>query len=167
MVDFWQGMVYNVVIRSMPFARLDEIYEVFVMAFIKEKVLENNRELFESFNLTYDGKKRNAYESTNWYVDTEREIYFIWLGGGTLQIPKTYALIWKNRKAMITVETKPSNEKITWIIESIRASKQLESQKDDLMNIFSQITFVMYKGEKVEFQLLSDIEFVEEDRLNG
>ena len=84
-----------------------------------------------------------------------------------MQIPKTYALIWKNRKAMITIETKSSNEKTTWIIERMRASKQLESQKDDLMNVLSQITFVMYKGENVEFQLLSDIEFVEEDRLNG
>ncbi len=137
------------------------------MSFVKEKVLEKNRDLFESFNLTYGGKKRNANESTNWYVDKKQDIYFIWLGGGTLQIPKTYALIWKNRKAIITVETRLSNEGTTWIIESVRASKQLESQKNDLMSILSQITIVMYKGEKVEFQLLSDIEFVEDDRING
>lgn len=135
------------------------------MAFIKEKVLEK-LELFESFNLTYDGKKRKVSEATNWYVDTEREIYFVWLGGGALETPKTYALIWKNRKAIIDVETRPSNDKTTWIMDMI-ASKQLESQKSDLMNILSEITFIMYKGKKVEFQLLSDIEFVEESRLNG
>lgn len=135
------------------------------MAFIKEKVLEK-KELFESFNLTYDGKKRKVSEATIWYVDTEREIYFVWLGGGALETPKTYALIWKNRKAIIDVETRPSNDKTTWIMDMI-ASKQLESQKSDLMNILSEITFIMYKGEKVELQLLSDIEFVEENRLNG
>ena len=135
------------------------------MAFIKEKVLEK-LELFESFNLTYDGKKRKVSENTTWYVDTEREIYFVWLGGGTLGTPETYALIWKNRKAIIYVETRLSIDKTTWIMNMI-ASKQLESQKNDLMNILSEITFIMYKGEKVEFQLLSDIEFVEERRLNG
>ena len=135
------------------------------MAFIKEKVLEK-KELFESFNLTYDGKKRKVSEATIWYVDTEREIYFVWLGGGALETPKTYALIWKNRKAIIYVETKPSNDKTTWIMDMI-ASKQLESQKSDLMNILSEITFIMYKGKKVEFRLLSDIEFVGDERLKG
>ncbi|MCH5205587.1 MAG: hypothetical protein J1F09_01455 [Oscillospiraceae bacterium] len=135
------------------------------MAFIKEKVLEK-LELFESFNLTYDGKKRKVSEATNWYVDTEREIYFVWLGGGALETPKTYALIWKNRKAIIDVETRLSIDKTTWIMNMI-ASKQLESQKSDLMNILGEITFIMYKGKKVELQLLSDIEFVEEKRLNG
>ena len=136
------------------------------MAFIKEKVLEKNRELFESFNLTFREEKIDASEFTSWYVDKEREIYFIWLGGGALETPKTYALIWKNRKAIIYVETRPSNDKTTWIMDMI-ASKQLESQKSDLMNILSEITFIMYKGKKVEFQLLSDIEFVGDERLKG
>lgn len=135
------------------------------MAFIKEKVLEKNRELFESFNLTYDGKKRKVSEATIWYVDKERDIYFMYLGGA-LETPKTYELIWKNRKAIINVETRPSNDKTTWIMDMI-ASKQLESQKSDLMNILSEITFIMYKGKKVEFQLLSDIEFVGDERLKG
>lgn len=55
------------------------------MAFVKEKILEENKELFDSFNLCYDGVKREVNKFTYWLVDKEREIYFIYLGGGALE----------------------------------------------------------------------------------
>ncbi|MCH5196341.1 MAG: hypothetical protein J1F28_06490 [Oscillospiraceae bacterium] len=137
------------------------------MAFIKEKVLEKNRELFESFELMFREEKIDASEFTSWYVDKEREIYFIWLGGGALQIPETYELIWKNRKAIITVEFRPSKEQIYCIINSIKASRQLEQQKDELMNIIMEIISVMFNGKRIEYEMLSNFEFVEEHKLHG
>ena len=136
------------------------------MAFIKEKVLEK-LELFESFNLTYDGKKREANESTMWYVDKEREIYFIYLGGGAWQIPTTYLLIWKNRKVIIDVEVRPTENEVHWKIESIKSSNQLQKQKDDLINIIKEIGAVMYKKRGMIIEAIPNILFVEESRLNG
>ena len=136
------------------------------MAFIKEKVLEK-KELFESFDLTYDGKKREANDSTSWYVDKERDIYFVYLGGGAWQVPNTYSLIWKNRKVIIDIDVRPTENEVHWIIERINSSNQLKHQKNDLINIIKEIAVVMYGERGVLIEAIPDVLFVEDNMLNG
>lgn len=136
------------------------------MAFVKEKILEENKELFDSFNLCYDGVKREVNKFTYWLVDKEREIYFIYLGGGALEHPYVYALIWKNRKVIITVESRSYKENVHWLIESIKASKSLEQDKKAIIEIIKEVVPITY-GCEVIFEVFPEPVFVEEERLNG
>ena len=137
------------------------------MAFVKEDVLGNNMELYESFNLYYDGKKRNPNGATQWQVDKERDIHFIFLGGGALERPKVYALIWKGEKVIISVESRPQRKgNVHWLIEEIKASKNLEQYKDELVEIIKEVAEADY-GCEVVFMKFPEPIFVEEERLNG
>ena len=136
------------------------------MAFVRKRVLEN-KELHDSFNLKYYGKKVEVYDFSKWYVDEKRNIYLEFLGGGALERPNTYALILNKRKVIIDVEIRPSTNKVCWIIENIKASKELEQHKNDIINIIKEIATVIYKERKVEFLKIPDVVFVEEEQLNG
>lgn len=85
------------------------------MAFVREYILDDNKELFDSFNLTYDGKQREANEFATWYADKERGIYFVFLGGGVFEQASTYALIWKSEKIIIDVNIQPTENAVYWL----------------------------------------------------
>ncbi len=136
------------------------------MAFVRKSVLEN-KELYDSFNLKYRGKKIEVDDFSKWYVDEERNIYFEFLGGGALEHPSTYALILNKRKVIIDVEVRPSTDKVRWIIDNIKASKELEHHKNDIINIIKEVVTVIYKERKVEFLTIPSVIFVEEEQLNG
>ena len=136
------------------------------MAFVRKRVSEN-KELYNSFNLMYHGKRKEASELSKWYVDEERNIYFEFLGGGALEQPSTYILIWNNRKVMIDVEVRPSTDKVCWIIENIKAVKELERYKNDIINLIKEAAIALYKEKKVEFSAIPSVVFVEEEQLNG
>jgi hypothetical protein len=136
------------------------------MAFVRKKVSED-RELYNSFNLVYQGKRKEADELSKWYVDEDRNIYFEFLGGGTLEQPSTYILIWNNKKVMINVEVRPSTDKVCWIIENIKAAKELEQYENDIISLIKEATIATYKERKVEFSAIPNVTFVEEEQLNG
>lgn len=140
--------------------------EDYIMAFIKKRVSEN-KDLYNSFNLIYQGKRKEADELSKWYVDEDRNIYFDFLGGGALEQPSTYMLIWNNRKVVINVEVRPSTDRVCWIIESIKAVKELELYKDDVINLIKEAAIATYKERKVMFSSIPSIDFVEEEQLNG
>lgn len=136
------------------------------MAFVRKNVLEN-KELYDSFNLKYRGKNLDVDDISKWYVDEERNIYFKFLGGGALEHPSTYALIINKRKVIIDVEVRPSPDTVLWIIESIKASKELEQYKNDIINIIKEAVTIIYKERKVEFLTIPSVIFIEEEQLNG
>lgn len=114
----------------------------------------------------YQGKRITADELSKWYVDEDRNAYFAFLGGGALDQPSTYVLIWNNRKAMIHVEVRPSTDKVCWLIENIKAVKELELYKDDIINLVHEAAIAMYKERKVVLSAIPDFDFVEEGNLN-
>ena len=102
----------------------------------------------------------------SWNVDKEREIYFIYLGGGTLERPSIYALIWKSKKVIISVESRSYKDNVHWLIESIKASKALEHDKEKIVEIIKEVVPISY-GCNVIFEVFPEPVFVEEEILNG
>lgn len=52
------------------------------MAFVKEYLTKQDKELLGSWKIHKEGKLINPNIYKSWNVDKEREIYFIYLGGG-------------------------------------------------------------------------------------
>ena len=77
------------------------------MAFVKEKIPESDKDLFNSFDVyDYDNKMEHTRWSpdSKWVADRKREIYFFYVSGGhhLEQHPyQQYDLIWKGRKVVI------------------------------------------------------------------
>lgn len=119
------------------------------MAFVFERVPETNWELFNSFDLSFDGKKLIASKYKWWTVGREREIYLILLGGGAFEIPEDYILIWNNNKIRISIcdkkcVTNDSSEKVLHFrIENIIAPISLIQCCNDLIAIIKE-SFACY-----------------------
>lgn len=137
------------------------------MAFIKEDVLEKNKEKYDSFGLKYDGKNREVNKGTQWHIDKERDIYWIYLGGGALERPYTYVLIWNNTRVVIDAEIRGTKTEEHWIIKKIKSSQELKIYKNELIEIIKEAVQSMYCVKTVIFKAIPDITFVSEDMLNG
>ena len=131
------------------------------MPFVRKNISEN-KELYNSFNLMYQGKRKEANELSKWYVDEERNIYFEFLGGGSLGQPSTYALIINGKKVIIDVEVRPSTNIVCWIIENIKAENELEHLENYILNVIEEAVSATYKERQVEFSAFPSIDFVEE-----
>ena len=132
------------------------------MAFVREIIVDGNKELYDSFNLIYNGKNREANEFTTWYADKEREIYFVFLGGGVFEQASTYALIWKNKKIIIDVNIRPTENTVYWLVEKIIAPENLRNQSKNIIKIFGEAVRAMYTERNVEIKNTSNIFFVKE-----
>ena len=137
------------------------------MAFVRKDVKGKDKDFFNSFGIIYENNLVEADRFTMWTVDRERKIYFIYLGGGALEHPNAYALIWKNRKVIITVEVRPSKKSIGLLFEKIIATKELENFNEELEDIIKEIFCFTFKGREVEFINFSKIKFIEEGNLHG
>ena len=71
------------------------------MAFIYEKVKEEDWELYNSFL-----PNEKADRHTKWVVDRERNIYSFWIGGNVREYIDVYFLAWNDLKIYIYTETK-------------------------------------------------------------
>ena len=136
------------------------------MAFVKEDVTGADKALFDSFGFVFDNEPVKAGRFTTWTVDRKRDIYFTYLGGGALERPRSYAMIWKNKKIIIIVESRSYKENVHWLIESIKASKSLEQDKKAIIEIIKEVVPITY-GCEVIFEVFPEPVFVEEERLNG
>ena len=136
------------------------------MAFVKEYLTKKEKELLGSWKIRKDEKFIDPSIYKSWNVDKEREIYFIYLGGGTLERPSIYALIWKSKKVIISVESRSYKDNVHWLIESIKASKALEHDKEKIVEIIKEVVPISY-GCNVIFEVFPEPVFVEEEILNG
>ncbi len=136
------------------------------MAFVNAYLTKKEKELLGSWKIRKEEKFIDPSIYKSWNVDKEREIYFIYLGGGTLERPSIYALIWKSKKVIISVESRSYKDNVHWLIESIKASKALEHDKEKIVEIIKEVVPISY-GCNVIFEVFPEPVFVEEEILNG
>ena len=136
------------------------------MALVKEDVTGADKALFDSFGFVFDNEPVKAGRFTTWTVDRKRDIYFTYLGGGALERPSVYGLIWKNNKIIITTEIRGYIDKNHWLIESIKASNNLKDKKEELIEIIKETTNADNQRGIIIDKLPEPV-FVEEERLNG
>lgn len=120
------------------------------MAFIKEKISESDRVIFNSYNLK-NPITRETLNSRRWTIDRERNAFLVALGGQGIygsEIPMYYALIWNGK--VITLETfsKATGSNSTgmefyWKITKIEAPECLLKDKDEMMNLIKE-AFIAY-----------------------
>lgn len=114
------------------------------MAFIYEKILEKDWDLYNSFNLSYGGKKLIANKYKYWIIDRERKIYYILLGGGAFERPIEYALIWNDEIIFIDIESKvvrcdDLEDKLHYSINRILAPLILEPKEGKLIELIEEV----------------------------
>ena len=136
------------------------------MAFVKEYLTKQDKELLDSWKICREGKLIESSIYKSWNVDREREIYFIFLGGGALERPSIYALILKNKKVIISVESRSYKDNVHGFIESIKASKTLEHDKENITEIIREVVPIFY-GCEVIFEVFPEPVFIEEEIFNG
>lgn len=111
------------------------------MAFVFEKVPEEDWHYFNSFNINYHGEHYCADKYTQWAADKEREIYLIWLPCGGLEMPNVYALVWKLNVIFVETEERPTyiiknNKEIRemrWLIERICVPRGIDLKKSEIL----------------------------------
>ncbi len=122
------------------------------MAFVFEKVPEEDWDYFNSFNIIYQGEHYCADKYTQWAADKERRIYLTWLTRG-LENSNVYALIWESNVIIIETEVRPTrllngNEETTeirWFIEQIYAAQKLSSKSQEILALINESAKAMYK----------------------
>ena len=121
------------------------------MGFVYEKVPEADWELYNSFKLrNYDRNGlKEANQFSQWTADRDRDIYFIFIGGVTLEMPEEYAIIWNGEKIIIYVERRSvvvnsTSREIQWSIDFISAPKLLMARKDELISIIEEVAYAAH-----------------------
>ena len=56
---------------------------------------------------------------------------------------------------------------VRWLIESIKAVKELYPYKDNIINLIKEAATVMYKDRTVIFSSIPDISFVDKENINS
>ena len=115
------------------------------MAFIYEKVKEEDWELYNSFLPNYE----KADEFTRWVVDKERNIYFFWTGGEIRESMYEYFLAWDDLKIYIYTELRSGNEKIYIWIKQISIPKVLSNDNEkinEIVDMIKEILQIMYNN---------------------
>ncbi len=138
------------------------------MAFISEWVQEKDWDLYNSFDFYFNHKRKLAHKNCYWTVDREREIYFIFSGGGNMDMPEEYSLIWKERKVRIerkaglAYESPSGENKLHMKIIKIVAEKSLEGKKDELIELIKEIFEFRCEGsQNLVIEYIVDPTFVE------
>lgn len=123
------------------------------MAFVKERISEADKDLFNSFEAyDYDNERILTWglaggPRSKWVVDREREIYFFYVSGGhhLEQHPyQQYDLVWKGKKVVIFLQarsnydTKPDGSQYSYHsydIVDIRAPMELKKHERELIKL--------------------------------
>lgn len=125
------------------------------MAFVKERIPEADKDLFNSFDVyDYDNGEDSIftkwYPDRKWVVDREREIYFFYVFGGhhLEQHPyQQYDLIWKGKKTVIFVEVSVSGNPTpdnpmrlhsVYNIVDIRAPMEFKKCEGELISVITK-----------------------------
>lgn len=126
------------------------------MAFVKERIPEADKDLFDSFEVyDYDNKRIHTWElaggpRSKWVVDREREIYFFYVYGGhhLEQHPyQQYDLVWNGRKAVVFLQkwlnydTKTDGSQCSYYgydIVNIRAPMEFKKHERELINLIKE-----------------------------
>ena len=125
------------------------------MAFVKERIPEADKELFNSFEIcdhTFRGRGRilEWHDERQWVADREKGIYFTFVGrdsdeNHTFQ----YDLIWKGKKIIVNyifwVKDEPGKEfaltynQVICTVVGIRAPKELQQYEEEMIEIIKSV----------------------------
>lgn len=123
------------------------------MAFVKERIPEADKDLFNSFDVyDYDNREEHTkwFPDSKWVVDREREIYFFYVSGGhhLEQHPyQQYDLVWNGRKAVVFLQkwlnydTKTDGSQCSYYsydIVNIRAPMEFKKHERELINLIKE-----------------------------
>lgn len=127
------------------------------MAFVKERISEADKDLFDSFKVYDYGNERTLTwelvggSMAKWVVEREQEIYFFYVSGGhhLEQHPyQQYDLIWKGEKTVIFIEKYVKRNPTTdnpmrlhsiYNVVEVRASKALKNFQDKLIILIKEL----------------------------
>lgn len=145
------------------------------MAFVNERISENDREYFNSFSLKSPFTDQPLY-AREWTIDRERDVFLVGLGGrGTYDsdIPMFYALIWENEVILLDTYCKGEGNystgiemwwKITKIIAPDALIKNMEEMLELIKEAFDAIGFAGVREcvTKVNFDFVAEPVFIRE-----
>lgn len=127
------------------------------MAFIKERISEADKDLFDSFKVYDYGNERTLTwklaggSTSKWVVNREQDIYFFYVSGGhhLEQHPyQQYDLIWKGEKTVIFIEKSVKRNPTTdnpmrlqsiYNVVEVHASKALKNFQDKLIILIKEL----------------------------
>lgn len=127
------------------------------MAFVKERISVEDKNLFNSFEVyDYDNERILTWAlagglSSKWVIDRKREIYFFYVSGGhhLEQHPyQQYDLIWNGKKVVIFLEkwgnydAKSDEERCshyTYDIIDIRAPQEFMSLQREMVELIEEL----------------------------
>ncbi len=143
------------------------------MAFVNERIPENDREYFNSFNLLSPFTDEPIF-AREWTIDRERDAFLVGLAGqGTYEsdIPMFYALVWK--KNVIILDTYSKGEgnyskgiEMWWKITKIKAPDTLIKNMEEMLELikeaFDAFGFAGIREcvTKVNFDFVAEPEFI-------
>lgn len=110
------------------------------MAFISEKIREEDKEYFKSIGFTYL-VDRKSLEPTWWAIDREQEIILVSRGGVPCEIFMGYELYLSGELIEMEAVEKTEGDwfdsdlKINWLINKIEVSKELFEKGYDVESI--------------------------------
>ncbi len=144
------------------------------MAFVYEKVGEENRELWESLGWKdWAENERCFFKSREWCIDREREVY--WQGvGGYIDMPIYYDLSYKGRiirmEGSCWIDTsREEGNIIPWKIKGIKIPKSVWEEKDNIIQMIIEAFTAVKVGNptrkvlSVTVEIQSEPECVEAD----
>lgn len=123
------------------------------MAFVKERIPEADKDLFDSFEVyDYDNGRIHTWKlaggpKSKWVVDRQNEVYFFYVSGGQHleQHPyKQYDLVWEGKKVVIFIQgwknydTKTDGSQCSYYsydIVNIRAPMELKKYERKLTKL--------------------------------
>ncbi len=99
------------------------------MAFVKEIIeTEEDKDLYNSFGFRdYQGKSLKLTKWTEWYIEKDKSLYLIGMGGGAFEIPVMYGLMTHQGIIVIQSHTSKLN-----IIERIAYQKDINLTIDEI-----------------------------------
>lgn len=123
------------------------------MGFVSERVRQEDRELFNSFELvnkTIDiGQKIEADEHSFWKIDRERNCYFIMTGVIGLEGIEFYTLVLDGQKVNITAGFERRFDRGMqkgYKVCSIVADKGLESRESEYLELIKEALLVGWEN---------------------
>ena len=141
------------------------------MGFVYERVPREDWELYNSFELVYksgDCEKQKDYanENSSWYVDRDRDAYFIMTGALGREEVRYYTFVFAGKKINITacLERRFGKEmhkgyRVTGII----ADKKLENLEKEFLTMIKEALQVGWKN-KLDFIDCEEIIYRDEVR---
>ncbi|KAF5048888.1 hypothetical protein DSECCO2_445400 [anaerobic digester metagenome] len=141
------------------------------MAFVREKVPQEDWKFFNDLNIQYLREQITADKYSTWVIDRDNDIIFTNICLGGRDYGHTYILKWKKLRIYIYMESRSeyhseeNARKYHWDIKRITAPKSLEGKRDELVNLIRNVAVINYDPRSSSIFVIDNIaepRFIEE-----